>query len=180
MNHHTCCPPVSCSPRSRRRSTSVISSLSSAPAPYHFQALCSTKFPKSHGDASSIVGSQNTYVSASIAGGSSDSSGSGGGCTGANFLNSAEWDVRLANEPRGCTLTGSLVYSCAMEDVSQALILVIGPFWLTGPSKKSKSRMSDLVSPVTSVPLTHLSSLDKSSRPWNNMAQLRANGTTPG
>jgi hypothetical protein len=108
---HSSWPPICLAPASRRRSTSAMSSFPFAPFPYHFHAFRSTKSPKSHGDGSSISKSIKTYVSASI-GSIFDRSGSAGGRPAKSNLNSVVCAVILVNGPRGCTLTGSLVYSC--------------------------------------------------------------------
>lgn len=101
---------ISCFPCSRRRSTSATYSLTSVP--YHLHALCFTKSEKSQGSASSLLGSRNTYVSASVAAGRSVP---WGGWDGKNSLNWRKWVDILARGPSWWTLTGSLLYSYSQE-----------------------------------------------------------------
>ena len=101
---------ISCFPCSRRRSTSATYSLTSVP--YHLHALCFTKSEKSQGSASSLLGSRNTYVSASVAAGRSVP---WDGRDGKNSLNWRKWVDIPARGPSWWTLTGSLLYSYSQE-----------------------------------------------------------------
>lgn len=157
---------ISCS---RRRSTSATYSLTSVP--YHLHALCFTKSEKSQGLASSLLGSRNTYVSASIAAGRSVP------WDGKNSLNWRNWVDMLSREFSWWTLTGSLLYSYSWEH--RYLFQPVSTISLTLPSKKSNSWISAVVNPVTNVPLTQVSSSDN-ALPWNSSLWLSASGMSPG
>lgn len=163
---------ISCFPCSRRRSTSATYSLTSVP--YHLHALCFTKSEKSQGSASSLLGSRNTYVSASVAAGRSVP---WDGRDGKNSLNWRKWVDIPARGPSWWTLTGSLLYSYSQEH--RYLFQPVSMISLTLPSKKSNNWMSTVVNPVTNVPFTQVSSSDN-ILPWNSSLWLSASGMSPG